>query len=129
MNFPNNLRYTKEHEWASIKGDVVTVGITEYAQESLGEVVFVELPAENSQISNSEVLGSVESVKAVSDLFSPVGGTVIEINDSLGDSPELVNEDPYGDAWMVRLQVKDTKEFESLMDASAYQEFVKSLAD
>ncbi len=129
MDFPENLRYTKDHEWAMLKGDIVTVGITEYAQESLGEIVYVELPDENAEFQQGESFGSVESVKAVSDLYSPVSGTVVEINDSLMDSPEMVNEDPYGDAWMVRMKLADKAEFESLMSASEYAKYVESLSE
>lgn len=129
MDFPEDLRYTKEHEWARLKGDVVTIGITEYAQDSLGEIVFVELPEEGAEVNQGESIGSLESVKAVSDLFSPISGTVSEINDSLSDSPEMINEDPYGDAWMVRIKISNKSELDGLMDAASYKKFVETLAE
>ena len=126
MEFPEDLRYTKEHEWARIdvKKKIVTIGVTDYAQEKLGDVVYVELPEEGDQVQAEEPFGSVESVKAVSDLFAPLSGTVIEVNDALVDSPEAVNEDPYGEAWMIRVQLSDATEIEELMDVEEYKKFV-----
>ena len=128
MDFPKELQYTREHEWARVdkKAMTVTIGITDFAQDQLGDVVFVELPENGDEIQKEEPFGSVESVKAVSDLFAPVSGTVVEVNDSLVDSPEVVNEDPYGEAWMIRVKISDVGDLENLMDAKAYEEFLKS---
>lgn len=125
---PSNLRYSKEHEWAQIDGDIVTVGITHHAQSQLGDVVYVELPAVGRKIEKEKVFGVVESVKAVSDLFAPVSGEVIGINDSLPSKPEDVNSDPYGKAWMIRIRPNQPSELEELMDASRYAEYLKELA-
>ena len=119
--YPDDLRYSSEHEWARAEGDgVVEVGITHYAQDTLGDVVFVELPEVGSDVGQYEKFGEIESVKAVSDLFSPVGGTVAEVNDALEESPELVNTDPYGDGWIMKVKLNDPSELESLMDAETY---------
>jgi glycine cleavage system H protein len=126
MDFPEDLKYTKEHEWARLEeDDVVTVGITDYAQESLGEIVYVELIDEGAQVSQGEAFGVVESTKAVSDLYAPVSGTVIEVNDTLLDSPSLINEDPYEDGWMIRIEMRDPKELEKCMNVSEYKSFVE----
>lgn len=126
MDFPEDLKYTKEHEWARLEeDDVVTVGITEYAQESLGEIVFVELIDEGAQVSQGEAFGTVESTKAVSDLYAPVSGTVIEVNDTLLDSPSLINEDPYEDGWMIRIEMQDPKELEKCLNVSEYKSFIE----
>jgi len=126
MEIPEELRYTSEHEWAKLdKGKkIVTVGITDYAQEKLGDVVFVELPEEGDEIQKAEPFGSIESVKAVSDLFSPLAGTVVEVNDVLVDSPEIVNDDVYNEAWMMKVKIKDVAEFEDLLTAKEYREFL-----
>jgi len=131
MEFPQQLRYTEDHEWVEYdpKTKIAKIGITEYAQEKLGDVVHVELPEEGFQVKASESFGSVESVKAVSDIYTPVGGKVIEINTSLHDSPELVNEDPYGEAWMIAVEVADAGGLDKLMSASQYEEFVESDED
>jgi glycine cleavage system H protein len=121
MNFPANLRYTKDHEWISLDGDVATIGITEYAQRELGDIVFVEVETIGNELGAGDVFGTVEAVKTVSDLFLPVAGTVTELNPDLKNSPELVNTDPYGKGWMVKMTVKDPKDVEALMDASAYE--------
>jgi len=128
MEFPEDLRYTKEHEWARIdqKKMVATIGVTDYAQSQLGDVVYVELPEEGDEIQKEEPFGSVESVKAVSDLFAPISGSVLEVNDSLVDTPEVVNEDPYGEAWMIRVKLTQIADLENLMDAAAYRKFVES---
>lgn len=126
MNFPENLKYSKEHEWVMmIEDDVALIGITEYAQSELGDVVYVELPEVGEKITKDDPFGSVESVKAVSDLFAPVSGTVIEVNDSLPDSPELVNEDSYGDGWMIKVQMSDKEELKDLLAQDEYGEFVE----
>lgn len=119
---PSDLRYTKEHEWVRVEGDEATVGITDYAATQLGDIVFVELPDPGRDIEQFATLGVVESVKAVSDLFAPVAGQVIARNDDLGDRPELVNGDPYGEGWMVRIRITDTDQLGELLDATAYEE-------
>ncbi len=128
MEFPQQLRYTEDHEWIEFdpKTKIAKIGITQYAQEKLGDVVHVELPTEGSQVKATESFGSVESVKAVSDIYTPIGGKVVEINTSLEDSPELINEDPYGEAWMIAIEVSDTTGLDKLMSASQYEEFVAS---
>jgi glycine cleavage system H protein len=131
MEFPQQLRYTEDHEWVEYdpKTKIAKIGITEYAQEKLGDVVHVELPQEGLQVKAAESFGSVESVKAVSDIYTPVGGKVIEINTSLEDSPELVNEDPYGEAWMITMEVSDVAGYDKLMSAAQYEKFVESDED
>ena len=121
---PEGLRYTKEHEWIKVEGDRGRVGITHFAQEQLGDVVFVELPKVGRQLKPMEVFGVVESVKAVSDLFCPVGGQVLEVNTALEKSPELVNKDPYGQGWMLALKVGNPKDLDALMDAAGYTAFL-----
>ncbi len=126
MDFPEDLKYTKEHEWARLEEDgIVAVGITDYAQESLGEVVFVELIDAGAQVSQGEAFGVVESTKAVSDLYAPVSGTVVEVNDTLIDSPGLINEDPYEDGWMIRIEMRDRRELDKCMSAAEYRAFVE----
>ncbi len=117
---PENCRYTKDHEWVSVQDGVGTVGITEHAQEELGDIVFVELPELGQKFKAGEAIGSIESVKAVSELFSPVSGTILEVNESLEDQPEQVNQDPYGAGWMVKFKLADPAEMDELMDAAAY---------
>jgi len=124
MEFPKELRYSHEHEWAAVEENFATIGITDYAQEQLGDVVYVELPEVGAQVTKDEAFGVVESVKAVSDIYAPVSGTVIEINVSLPDSPETVNEDPYSDAWMIRVEMSDPSELGDLMTAAQYKKFV-----
>ena len=124
MTLPSDLRFTKEHEWARVEGDTVTVGITEYAQGQLGDIVFVELPAVGAQVKREQTFGTVESVKAVSDLFAPIGGEVVAINEALADKPETVNSDPYGDAWMVKVKLADQGELDRLLSPAAYQELL-----
>lgn len=126
MNFPKELKYTKDHEWARVEGGTVTVGITDHAQSALGDVVFVDLPQAGRQLKAHETFGVVESIKAVSDLYSPVAGKVIESNTALADDPSQVNKDPYGSAWLVKLEVA-TGATDGLMDAAAYTAFVQSL--
>jgi len=130
MDFPDNLKYSKEHEWVMmIEDDVALIGITEYAQSELGDVVYVELPEVGEKIIKDDPFGSVESVKAVSDLFAPVSGTVIEVNDSLSDNPELVNEDFYGDGWMIKVQISDKEELKDLLAPDEYGEYVERQSD
>ncbi len=122
MATPNNLKYSEDHEWVKVDGDTVTIGITEFAQSELGDIVFVELPDEGDEIEKGEDFGSVESVKTVSELYAPVSGEVIEINEELEDSPELVNESPYEEAWMLKIKISDESQLDELMDAAAYDE-------
>lgn len=121
MNIPSNLRYTKEHEWIRVEGDVAYVGITDYAQSELGEIVFFDINTEGETLAQDEVFGSVEAVKTVSDLNMPVAGEVLEINESINDQPELVNNDPYGEGWMIKISVSNPEELETLLDAAGYQ--------
>ena len=129
MEIPKGLRYSQEHEWVAVEDDIATVGVTDYAQEQLGDVVYVELPEVGAQVTKDEPFGVVESVKAVSDVFAAVSGTVTEINKPLVDSPETVNEDPYGDAWMIRVEMSDPSELEDLMSAEEYQLFLEEQKD
>jgi glycine cleavage system H protein len=121
MNFPGELRYTSEHEWIRVEGDEAYVGITDYAQSELGEIVFVDVPTLGETVGQGEVFGSIEAVKTVSDLNMPVTGEVLEINGALDAQPELVNNDPYGEGWIIRISVKDAAELDKLMDAKAYE--------
>lgn len=121
MNFPENIRYTSEHEWIRVEGDEAFVGITDYAQSELGEIVFIDVPTVGETVGQGEVFGSVEAVKTVSDLNMPVSGEVLEVNEALDAQPELVNNDPYGEGWIIRIAIKDAAELDSLMDAAAYQ--------
>ena len=121
MNFPGNIKYTSEHEWIRVEGDEAYVGITDYAQSELGEIVFIDVPTEGETIAQGEVFGSIEAVKTVSDLNMPVTGEVLEINGALDAQPELVNNDPYGEGWIIRISVKDPAELDALMDAAAYE--------
>ena len=126
---PEDSKYAKSHEYLHIEGEVGTIGITDYAQKELGDVVFVDLPQVGTELEAGDELGSIESVKAVSELFAPIGGTVVEINEKLAEKPELVNTDPYGDGWMVRIKVADASEIdELLMSAEEYDEFVETEA-
>ena len=124
MEIPAGLRYSKEHEWVATEDEVATIGITDYAQEQLGEIVYVELPAVGDKISKDDAFGVVESVKAVSDIYAPVSGTVVEVNQELPESPEMINEDPYGDGWLVKVKVSDTSELDDLLDNDEYEEMV-----
>lgn len=121
MNFPSNLRYTKDHEWIKLDGNVATVGITDYAQRELGDIVYVEVETIGRSLKAGEVFGTVEAVKTVSDLFLPVDGTVTELNAALANSPESINSDPYGEGWMVKMTVNNPADVEALMDAAAYE--------
>ena len=121
MNIPAELKYTKDHEWIKIDGDVATVGITDFAQSELGDIVYVDVDTLDETIDKDEVFGSVEAVKTVSDLFMPLSGEVVEFNEDLEDSPENVNTDPYGDGWMIKIKISDTSQVDSLLDADAYK--------
>jgi glycine cleavage system H protein len=125
MDFPKELRYTKEHEWIRDEGGTATVGVTDYAQEKLGDVVFVEMPETGVSIQAGDTFGVVESVKAASDIYCPVGGEVIEINHALEEHPEYVNQSPYGDGWIIKVKVTDSSSMNDLMDAEQYQAFVE----
>lgn len=121
MEFPTNVKYTSEHEWIRIDGDVAYVGITDYAQEQLGDIVFVDITTEGETLEKGEVFGTIEVVKTVSDLFLPVGGEVLEVNPELEEHPEFVNKDPYGEGWLIKLSPSDVSEMEGLLDAEAYK--------
>jgi len=127
MNFPDDLRYSSEHEWARVEANRVTVGITEYAQRELGEIVYVELPDVGTEVEQTETFGTVESVKAVSDLFAPVTGEVVEVNKALEDEPGLINSDPYGDGWMMIVEMSDADELTDLMTAEEYGAFIEEM--
>jgi glycine cleavage system H protein len=124
MEFPEGLKYSKEHEWVLVEGTSATIGITEFAQEELGDIVFVELPEVGEKIVKDDPFGAVESVKAVSDIYAPVSGEVMETNEILPDNPETINDDPYGDGWMVRVELTDIDDLKDLMDAEEYAEYV-----
>ncbi|MGH1363944.1 MAG: glycine cleavage system protein GcvH [Calditrichia bacterium] len=121
---PSDLKYTAEHEWAKIEGDTMTVGITEYAQGELGDIVFVEFPAVGDEITKDESFGTIEAVKAVSDLYAPITGTVVAINEALADAPDAINSDPYGDGWMIKIKIADAAELDSLLSSDQYGELV-----
>lgn len=127
MEFPKELKYTKEHEWIREEGLHVAIGITDYAQDSLGDVVYVELPQEGSSVEINEPYGVIESVKAVSDLYCPVSGIVIEVNDPIVDSPEVINDDPYGDAWLIKVELGNAQELEGLMSVEEYQALIEEI--
>jgi glycine cleavage system H protein len=124
MEFPGTLKYTKDHEWIKIEGNTATVGITEFAQQELGDIVFVDIDAKGKNLSANEIFGTVEAVKTVSDLFLPLSGTITEINPELENNPEYVNQDPYGKGWMVRMTINNAAETDELLDAAAYQQLV-----
>ncbi|MBU6177601.1 MAG: glycine cleavage system protein GcvH [Bacteroidota bacterium] len=124
MSYPSNLRYTKEHEWISLDGNVATIGITEYAQRELGDIVFVEVDTIGKNLEAGAVFGTVEAVKTVSDLFLPVSGTINELNATLSGAPELVNSDPYGEGWMIKMTVNNPADVEALLDAAGYEALV-----
>lgn len=124
MDFPEELKYTEEHEWVLVEDDIVTIGITDFAQDQLGDVVFVELPEEGDTLDAGKALGVVESVKAVSDIYAPVSGEVVEVNEELPDEPEVLNNSPYEDGWMVKLKLADSAQLDGLMSAAAYQDFI-----
>ena len=128
-NIPDDLRYSKDHEWVRVEGDVAIVGITDYAQDSLGDVVYVELPKVGDEFAANESFGSVESVKAVSEVFSPVSGEIVGTNEALTDSPEKVNTDPYGEGWMIRVKLSNPGEVDSMLTAAEYEDFTKAEAE
>lgn len=124
MNIPADLKYTKDHEWVRVEGDMATIGITDFAQGELGDIVYVEVETEGETLDQEEVFGTVEAVKTVSDLFMPVSGEVVSFNEELEANPEAVNSDPYGDGWMIKVQMSDTSELDSLLSADAYKDLV-----
>jgi glycine cleavage system H protein len=125
-SIPEDNKYAKSHEYAHLEGDIVTVGITDYAQKELGDVVMVELPRTGTEVEANEEMGSIESVKAVSDLFTPVSGEVVEVNEKLTEAPELVNTDPYGDGWLIKIRASDPSELDDLMSAEEYDEYIEA---
>jgi glycine cleavage system H protein len=127
-NTPEDLSYTKDHEWVRVKADLATVGITDHAQKQLGDVVYVELPKVGDTFEAAEPFGSVESVKAVSEIYMPLGGTVVEVNDALNDAPERVNEDPYGTGWMIRIRMDNPSQVDALLTAAEYEDYIKEEA-
>lgn len=124
MNFPADLRYTKDHEWIKLDGNVATIGVTDFAQQELGDIVYVEIETKGKSLAAEAIFGTVEAVKTVSDLFLPVAGTIVEINPALEAQPELVNTDPYGEGWMIKMTVEAAGDVEKLMDAAAYEKLV-----
>jgi glycine cleavage system H protein len=125
-NIPENLRYSKDHEWVSVNGDTASIGITDYAQSSLGDVVYIDLPRVGDTFGTHEAFGSVESVKAVSEIFTPVAGEVLEVNDGLNDTPEKVNSDPYGEAWFIKVKMANPGEADAMLSAVEYEEYLSS---
>jgi glycine cleavage system H protein len=124
MNIPKELKYSKDHEWVKVEGNIATVGITDFAQDQLGDVVFVEAPEVGAELAAGDGMGTVESVKAVSDVYSPLSGKVVEANEELADAPQLINEDPYAKGWIAKIEIADTAEVAALLDAAAYEEVV-----
>ena len=126
MNIPENLKYTKDHEWIRPEGDVAYVGVTDYAQGELGDVVFIEIETEGEELEREEVFGTIEAVKTVSDLFMPVGGTIVEVNADLEDGPEKVNKDPYGEGWLIKVKISSPEQLDELLDAEQYKALIAS---
>ena len=124
MEIPQGLKYSKEHEWVTTEDSVATIGITDHAQGQLGEIVYIELPAVGEKVSKDDPFGVIESVKAVSDIYAPVSGTVVEVNEDLPETPEVVNEDPYGDGWLIKVKMNDTTDLDDLMDSDEYTEMI-----
>lgn len=124
MSIPQDLKYSKDHEWVKVEGDIATIGITDFAQSELGDIVYVDVDSEGDDLQAEEVFGSIEAVKTVSDLFMPLSGEVIEVNSILESEPEKINSDPYGDGWIIKVKVSDTTELDNLLDAKSYQELV-----
>ena len=124
MKIPVDLKYTKDHEWVRIEGNIATVGVTDFAQSELGDIVFVEIETLDEELEKEEVFGSVEAVKTVSDLFMPIGGTIIEINENIESAPELVNSDPYGEGWMIKIEINESSDIENLLTAAAYSDLI-----
>ena len=127
-NIPENLRYSKDHEWVRVDGDVATIGITDYAQHSLGDVVYIDLPRAGDKLNSHEAFGSVESVKAVSEIFTPIAGEIAEVNDGLNDTPEAVNNDPYETGWMIKVKMENPLEADGMLSAAEYEEYLEATA-
>ena len=125
MNIPENLKYTKDHEWVRVEGEEAYVGITDYAQGELGDIVFLEIETEGEELAKEEVFGTIEAVKTVSDMFMPIGGEVLEVNEKLEESPEVVNKDPYGEGWLIKIKIADPAELDELLDAAAYKNLLE----
>ena len=126
MNIPENLKYTKDHEWLRVEGEEAFVGITDYAQGELGDIVFIEIETEGEELAKEEVFGTIEAVKTVSDMFMPVSGEVVEVNDKFEESPEVVNKDPYGDGWLIKIKLTNVSELDELLDAAAYKNLLEA---
>lgn len=124
MNIPENLKYTKDHEWIKIDSDIATIGITSFAQSELGDIVFIDIDTEGEELEKEEVFGTIEAVKTVSDLFMPLGGNIIEVNEAIESSPELVNSDPYGEGWMVKIKISDKAEIDKLLNFDSYSNLI-----
>jgi len=124
MKIPENLKYTKDHEWVVLNGDIATIGITDFAQGELGDIVFVEIETVGEKLSKEEIFGTIEAVKTVSDVFMPMSGEILEKNENLDESPETINKDPYGKGWMIKVQISDPSEFDELLSAAEYQELI-----
>lgn len=125
MNIPENLKYTKDHEWVKVEGDIAIVGVTDFAQGELGDIVFVEIETVGETLEKEETFGTIEAVKTVSDLFMPISGDILEKNEALDDSPEVVNKDPYGKGWMIKVKISDPSEYDELLDATAYKKLIE----
>lgn len=125
--YPSDIRYSKTHQWARVEGNTATIGITDYAQDQMGDLVYIELPETGNEVSEGDVVGSIESVKAVSDLQTPVSGTITEVNQALPDAPEKMNQSPYAEGWIAKIEIADPSELDQLLDADAYREFVATL--
>jgi glycine cleavage system H protein len=126
MNIPAELKYTKDHEWIKVEGDVATVGITDFAQKELGDIVFIEVETVDETLDKEETFGTIEAVKTVSDMFMPISGTILEFNENLADAPETVNKDPYGEGWIVKMKISDPAELSELLDAAAYTSLIEA---
>ncbi len=124
-NIPKDMKYSEEHEWVQVNGDTVTIGVTDFAQEELGDIVFLELPDTGEEFKQGDAFGSIEAVKTVADLYAPISGTVVEVNETLEDAPETVNDSPYGDGWLMKLKLSDPGELDALMDAEAYAQHIE----
>lgn len=126
MSIPENLKFTKDHEWIKVDGETATIGITDYAQGELGDIVFVEIETINENLNPGDIFGSIEAVKTVSDLFMPAGGEIIEVNEKIADSPELINSDPFGDGWLIKVKLNDISQLDDLLDAKEYKDLINS---
>ncbi len=124
MNFPENLKYTKEHEWLSVEGNIATIGITDHAQSELGDIVYIDIDEDLDQVNKGDTIGTIEAVKTVSDMYAPISGKVIEINSELNDTPEIINSDPYGKGWFLKIEISNPDELNDLLDADAYKQLI-----